>query len=223
MKKITNIPIDNVNTMNFNKFCHECAAGKMKNAQKGCGRIHVVDKPKYPGQIVSMDFQGLFPKTPSGLKYVLTAIDHHSSHGWAVPIKHKDNAYEEVIRILKDLRAKSGYVGSIMAHMDNEPLWTCDKMANVLKENNAIRRRSIEYEHRSNSIFEQFNQTLQQVTRCVFTQSGARKQLWPVLMQASCELYNRVVQNDCKAPIETFCGREIRGADLGVIGCLAYG
>jgi hypothetical protein len=138
LKKITDIPIGDVNSMDFNKFSHECADGKMKNARKGCGRIHVVDKPKYPGQIVSMDFQGPFPKTPSGLKYVLTAIDHHSSHCWAV--KHKDNAYEEVARVLKDLSTKSGYVGSIMAHMDNEPLWTCDKMADVLKENNAIRR-----------------------------------------------------------------------------------
>jgi hypothetical protein len=42
-------------------------------------------------------------------------------------------------------------------------------------------------------------------------------------MKASCELYNRVVQKDGKAPIEKFCGGEIRGADLGVIGCLAYG
>jgi hypothetical protein len=140
LKKITDILIGDVNSMDFNKFCHECTAGKMKNVWKGCGRIHVVDKPKYPGQIISMDFQGPFPKTPSGLRYVLTAIDHHSSHGW---VKRKDNTYEEVTRILKDLSAKSGYVGTIMAHMDNKLLWTCDTLADVLKENKAILRGSI--------------------------------------------------------------------------------
>ena len=223
LKKISDIQIGDMRGMDFDQFCHACTAGKMKNAPTGCGRIHMVDKAKYPGQIVSLDFQGPFAKTPSGLKYTMTGIDHMSSYGWAIPAKHKDDAYEDVDKLLKDLRARSGYSGTVLVLTDNEPLWTCAEMAEVLKTNNAIRRGSIEYEHRSNGRCERFNQTLQQTARCAFAQSGAPPQLWPVVMQYSCEIYNRIVQKDGKAPIEKFCNGEIRGADLGVFGCLAYG
>lgn len=222
LKKITDVKIGDLDSLDFDQFCHECAMGKMQNARKGCGRIHNTVGAKQPGHVISMDYMGKFPKSPKGLRYVLSAIDHKSSYGWAEATQRKDDAYEAVDKILKDVRAQTGYTGTIILITDNEPLWTSAEMAAVLKANNAVRRGSIEFEHRSNGLVERFNQTLQQAARCNFAQSGFPPQMWPFLIIHACAMYNRIVQKDGKAPIEKFCGGEVRGADLAPFGAIAY-
>ena len=222
LKKMTDIKIGNVDAMDFGQFCHECAMGKMQNARKGCGLIHAVPEAKVPCQLISIDLMLKFAQSPAGLKYALSAIDHKSDHGWVECIKHKDDAYEAVDKILHNARALTGYTGTITVMCDNEPLMTCEKMQQVLKNNNAVRVGSIEYEHRSNGLIEKHNQRLQRMARIAFVQSGLVPELWPLVMTYAQAVLNRIVRKDGKAPVEKFYGGEVRGADLGIFGALTY-
>jgi hypothetical protein len=169
-----------------------------------------------------MDYMGPFNVSVNGKKYALAGIDELADYGWVECTKQKDEAYDEVGKILKDARAKTGYAGTIIVITDNEPLFKSESFRLALEENNAVRMGSIEYEHRSNGKIERHNQRLQQVARCAFAQSGLTPELWPLVMKYAQAILNRIVQKDGSAPVEKFSGGKVRGADLGIFGALVY-
>jgi hypothetical protein len=94
LRKIQDIKVGDIESMDFSKSCHECIMGKMQNARKGDGTIHTVPEAKRPLQVITMDLMGPFKESPGGFKYVHGAVDLYSRKGFSENLESKDGVYE---------------------------------------------------------------------------------------------------------------------------------
>lgn len=74
LRKMTDINVGYVSSMDFNEFCHECTMGKMHNARKACGLIQPAVVAKHQCHAIAVDFMGPFKASTTRHSHALAGV-----------------------------------------------------------------------------------------------------------------------------------------------------
>lgn len=204
--------------------CSTCIIGKMKRYAfpKGEGR-----KATQLLQRVHSDVMGpISPESLGRCKFVVTFIDEYSRFITAVPIKHKGDVTQEFIKYHARVELQKGkQIKEIQSDQGGE--YTGASLQRFLSSQGIVHRKSVPRTPQQNGLSERFNQTLQNIVRCMLVESGVPNSFWGEAVAVACYIINRCPSSslEYKTPLEVWEGRELKRQDfnhLRTFGCEAW-
>jgi len=205
------------------KCCHSCVMGKS-------------DEDPYPDSasgahpvlaVIAADIMGPFRhESHGGERYALSVLDIGSHFGWVYLLKHKSEATQCLMDLIKLIKTQYGkQVPEIQT--DNGGEFTNNVFERFIKDSGMKHRKTIRGAHQQNGSIERYNGILQEKMRVLLAESGLPSTpFWGDAMLTACYLDNYTTtaakgMDRKTTPFEALEGKPPSNSHLRVFGCHA--
>lgn len=161
--------------------------------------------------------------TLAGGRYILVVMDVHTRYLHVHILKHKDEAAQIIINLIKQAQTQTGKKAKVV-HSDGGGEIVNKTLADFFTDNGTLHTTTTAGTPQHNALVERVNRTIMEMVRAMLYHSKAYLPLWGEAVNTAAYILRRSLTraHSSLTPLQSYTGRKPDVSNLHVFGCDVY-